>query len=365
MSKYIICGWSFLFLVFVSCKKDENTNLQTQESYCIPQELKKGLDFETIKKQLVERTITLNGTVDYNKDKTIPFHSLISGMVVSTHFSLGDYVKKGQLLAEIKSTELNGFKDELKTSEAELKIAQREFESAQQMFQDGIASQKELLEAQEQVAVLQTKVSSAKSNLAMFNSGNKSGIFRVIAPQDGYIVTKNITAGMTIADGEEPLFTISDLENVWIMANVYATTMQYVHKNLDVQVSTLAYPDEFFEGKISQISQVFDSEERVLKARIEMNNQNMKLRPGMAADVVLNISSDQGSALAIPNTAVIFNNNQNYVVVFKDDCHQEIRKITPVSKNSLFTYVLDGVEEGERVITTNELLIYEQLTNNL
>jgi cobalt-zinc-cadmium efflux system membrane fusion protein len=365
MSKYTTIYLALMLVILTGCKQTENRDSQNQEPYCIPEKLKQGLDFEMIKIQPVKQTITLNGTIDYNRDKTIPFHSLVNGIVISTHFYLGDYVQKGQLLAEIKSTEFNELKDELKSLEAELKIANRALESASLMFQDGISSQKELLEAQEQVSVLQEKLNSAKSNLSMFSYSGQSGLFQIKAPQSGYIVTKNIATGMTIVNDEEPLFTIADLENVWVMANVYATSMRYIRQDLDVKVSTLAYPDEFFSGKISKISQVFDTEERVLKAKIEMKNDQMKLRPGMAVDIVLNIESNQGNALAIPNKAIIFDNNQNYIVVFKDDCHQEIRKITPISKNDLYTYASDGVIENDVVITTNELLIYEQLNNRL
>lgn len=110
---------------------------------------------------------------------------------------------------------------------------------------------------------------------------------------------------------------------------------------------------------------MFDAEERVLKARIVLSNHEMKLRPGMSAEIHLLIDDSQGEALAVPNNAIIFDNNQNYVVVYTDNCHQEIRQITPLSKNNEYTYIQGGVKEGETVITTNELLIYEQLNNHL
>lgn len=363
-SKHTI-GYAVLAAITLSACKQQEETPQAQESYCIPEEIGKSLNFAKVTQRPIQRTISLNGTVEYNQDKTVPFYSLVEGIVVSAKFSLGDFVKKGQLLAEIRSTDLNEFKTELRATEAELKVAKRELESVSSMYQDGISSQKELLEAQEDVQVLESKLHAAKSNLSMFNGHNKEGIYQIIAPQDGYIVTKSIVTGMTITDTDEPLFTIANLNDVWILANVYATSMRYVNLNATVQVSTLAYPDDQFEGKISNISQVFDAEERVLKARIVLNNSEMKLRPGMSAEIHLLIDDNQGEALAVPNNAIIFDNNQNYVVVYKDACHQEIRQISPVTKNKEFTYITGGVQEGETVITTNELLIYEQLNNQL
>lgn len=363
-SKYTLRYAVLALLTLAACKQQETATTE-KENYCVPEEIGKNLHIATISKRPIQRTLSLSGTVEYNQDKTVPFYSLVEGIVVQANFSLGDFVKKGQLLAEIRSTDLNEFKTELRATEAELKVAKREFESVSSLYEDGLASQKELIEAEEEVHVLQSKLKAAKSNLAMFNGQNKEGIYQIIAPQEGYIVSKNIVTGMTLTDTDEPLFTIANLTDVWIMANVYATSMRYVNTNAEVQVSTLAYPDERFEGKISTISQVFDAEERVLKARIVMNNHDMKLRPGMSAEIHLLIDDKQGEALAIPNNAIIFDNNQNYVVTYQDACHQEIRKITPLAKNKEYTYVTGGVQEGEKVVTTNELLIYEQLNNQL
>lgn len=363
-SKYTLSCAVLALLALASCKQQENTAPQN-ENYCIPEDISKGLNFAKVTQRPIQRTLSLNGTVEYNQDKTVPFYSLVEGVVLSAKFSLGDYVKKGQLLAEIRSTDLNEFKTELRATEAELKVAKRELESVSSMYQDGLSSQKELMEAEEDVQVLESKWRSAKSNLALFNGQNKEGIYQILAPQEGYIVTKTIVTGMTLTDTDEPLFTIANLNDVWIMANVYATSMRYVKPQAEVQVSTLAYPDEKFKGQISTISQVFDAEERVLKARIVMNNPEMKLRPGMSAEIHLLLDDNQGEALAVPNNAIIFDNNQNYVVTYKDACHQEIRQITPLTKNQEFTYISGGVQEGETVITTNELLIYNQLNNHL
>ncbi|EHO12712.1 efflux RND transporter periplasmic adaptor subunit [Myroides odoratimimus] len=366
MTKYSILTLALLNMVLMSCNKaDQNNEEIAKEQECLSEAMKSTLNMEKVTLRPIERSLTLNGYIDYNQDKTVPYNSLVDGLVTNTYFSLGDYVKKGQLLAEIKSTDTNEIYSELKSSEAELKVAKRELESVESMYKDGIASQKELIEAQEEVKTLNSKVAAVRSSLAIFNSRGESGVVNVVAPQSGYIVTKNVSTGMTVNAGDEPLFTVADLSDVWIMANVYAANMRHVQPNQEVKVSTLAYPDEYFAGKVTKVSQVFDTEERVLKARISMENKEMKLKPGMSADIIIQLETNEGKSLAIPNTAIIFDNNQNYVVVYKNDCEQEVRKITPVSKNNIYTYIVDGVKENEMVVTTNELLIYEQLTNKL
>jgi cobalt-zinc-cadmium efflux system membrane fusion protein len=349
-----------LALLF-SCNEKE-TVTEKNEKFCLNDDLKKKVTIEEIKREPVSETFTLTGNVTYNSDNVIQFTSLINGVVTNTYFSLGDYVKKGQVLAEIKSTELNGLQSENKSVESQLAVAQRQLASVKSMFEDGIASQKDLIQAESEVKVLKASLENIKSNLALYSASPEKSVFQIKAPSNGFIVAKNMSSGMQISSGSEPLFTISDLNEVWVMVNIYATDMQNIRENMEVKIKTLAYPDEVFSGKISALSQVFDAEEHVLKARIVMKNTDLKLKPGMSADIILNKSNASAeSLLAVPVKAVIFDDNQNFLVVYKDDCNLEIRQVDPVTKNREVVYFDKGIQENEKIISKNQLLIYESL----
>ncbi|MEZ0006347.1 cobalt-zinc-cadmium efflux system membrane fusion protein [Flavobacterium sp. 28YEA47A] len=349
-----------LALLF-SCNEKEAAP-EKKEKFCLNDDLKKKITIEEIKKEPVSETFTLTGNVTYNSDNVVQFTSLINGVVTNTYFSLGDYVKKGQVLAEIKSTELNGLQSENKSVESQLTVAQRQLSSVKSMFEDGIASQKDLIQAESEVKVLKASLENIKSNLALYSASPEKSVFQIKAPSNGFIVAKNMSSGMQISSGSEPLFTISDLNEVWVMVNIYATDMQNIKENMEVKIKTLAYPDEVFIGKISALSQVFDAEERVLKARVVMKNTNLKLKPGMSADIILNKpNASAESLLAVPVNAIIFDDNQNFVVIYKDDCNLEIRQVDPVTKNSEVVYFEKGIQENEKIISKNQLLIYESL----
>lgn len=364
MFKYplMLCG--LLAVLTTSCKKESDILKTTSDNpYCIPEALKSELQLETIKKRKIEETLTLTGTIQYNEDKTVPFISLLDGVVTNTYFALGDYVKKGQLLAELKSTSLNEMHDQVSSLKSQIQVAQRQLNTTQSLFNDGLASQKELVEAQSELTILQSNLSALNSNMSLYHADTAKSVFQIKAPTEGYIVAKNINTGMSIQAGEDPLFIIADLSEVWIMANIYASYAPLVQVNQSVKVKTLAYPNTQFEGKIAYVSQIFDEQERVLKARIVMPNQQAQLKPGMSADIILSLDSSEEEALAIPMNAVIFDNNQNYAIVYKSPCEQEIRRIENSSKNGQYMYVKDHFKENETVITTNELLIYEELTS--
>lgn len=351
-------------LLAASCgQKEEAVAENKNDKFCIGADLKAKLSIDNVAVTPVAETIALTGNVSYNTDQVVQFSSLIDGVVTNTFFSLGDYVKKGQVLAEIKSTELNSLKAESVSLKSQLEVSKRQLASVKSMFDDGIASQSDLLKAQSDVAVLESSIGNVTQNLALFSASTEKSVFRILAPANGYVVNKNMSPGMQISAGEAPLFTISDLKEVWVMVNIYATNLKDVSEGMEVSIKTPSYPDETFKGKIDMLSQVFDAEEHVVKARIVMQNPDMKLKPGMTADIMIASKRQQGEMPAIPAKALIFDDNQNFVLVYHDDCNIEIRKIEPTVKNRDYLYFDKGLNAGEKVITKNHLLVYEQIKN--
>lgn len=347
--------------ILASCNQEKSATIDENTTFCLNDDLKGKVSIEEVIKEPIAKTYSLTGNVSYNADNVVQFVSLINGVVTNTYFSLGDHVKKGQVLAEIKSTELNGLQSESKSLASQLLVAQRHLEAVKSMYNDGIASQKELVQAESEVKVVQSNLENVKNNLALYSASSEKSVFQIKAPSDGFIVSKNMSSGMQIAEGGEPLFTISDLSEVWVMVNIYATDMQYITPNMEVSIETLAYPNETFTGKISTLSQVFDTEERVLKARVVMQNKDLKLKPGMSADIILKKPTSSEQAFAVPIKSLIFDDNHNFLVIYKNDCDMAIRPVELLTKNDKVVYLKSGVEQGEKIITKNQLLIYERL----
>jgi membrane fusion protein, heavy metal efflux system len=358
-------NWVIVFsFMLAACKQHQNEAIPLMDNFCLNGPLKTTTTFHNVEIQPVVKGLSLTGNVEFNPDKVIHFISLVGGVITNTYFSLGDFVERNQLLGEIKSTELTGLQSQRKTIESQLMVANRQLESVQSMHQDGIASQVNLLEAQSKVNVLNAELEKVKSNLSLFRASNNYGGFRIMAPSSGFIVNKNITPGMQISAEGDPLFTISDLSEVWITMNVYAGDVTLVNENMEVAIKTLAYPNEIFTGKISALSQVFDSEERVLKARVVLPNVDLKLKPGMLVDI--KVKKDGGiEAPVVPEKALIFDDNRNFLLVYNSDCDIEIRELKILTRDNGVAFIGEGLNAGENVITRNQLLVYERLKNHL
>jgi len=348
--------------IIISCDKKEQADAPAKDDkFCLTGKLREKMQIEDVTKQSVQETISLTGNITYNADNVVEFSSLVEGVVTKTFFSLGDHVKKGQVLAEIRSTELNNLQAQAKTLQSQLQVAQRQLQSVKSLSEDGIASQKDLLQAQSEVDVLKASISNVNANLSLFSASQDKSVFLIKAPTEGYIVDKNISPGTQILQNSESLFTISNLKEVWVLANIYTINVAHIKEGMTVDIVLPAYPDDVFKGKITTLSQVFDADEHVLKARVVMQNKDLKLKPGMPADIIINKGNNDRELPAVPSSAILFDDNKNYVLIYKDDCNIEVRQIKPPMKNSRWAFFEDELKEGEKIITKNQLLILEKL----
>jgi cobalt-zinc-cadmium efflux system membrane fusion protein len=354
----ILIFWAVLFLMlFFGCKgKTEEAETCKNAAF-----LK---SVETTKAVLSHRkeALTLTGKVENSPDQTINFIPLVSGTVEHVFFSLGDKIQRGQNLMSLRSADLNELYAEQISAEAELRIAQREHQSAKALFEDKMLSERELFEAEAQVAQAQAEVNRIKNTLSIYGADSKTGLFMIKSPMSGYILNKQILSpGSNVsAESDEPLFTISDLSSVWVIVNVYPSNLRFVKVGMESEITTLSYPGEVFHGRINAMSQIFDPEEKVLKARIVMPNKDLKLKPEMFVEVKLKNETEQ-LCIEIPSDALIFDDNRHFVVVRTSYETFENREVVIQGLYNNTTYIISGLSENEEVVIKNQLLIFSGL----
>lgn len=344
----------------VSCSGGNENDTTTKETISINKEFLKSVKTTKATLSSQNQELTLTGKVEYDPDRVINYVSLVDGIADRTYFSLGDKVQKGQNLIDIRSSDLSSLQSEAVAAESEVRIAKRELQTAQSMFDDNLLSEQELFEAQAKLKQAEATLNKSKSDISVHGVDKGNGLFSVKSPMTGYIVAKNVSSGSTVSTDGDPLFTVADLSSVWITANVYASNLQSVKEGAEVEITTLSYPDEVFTGKISSLSQVFDPEEKVLKARIVMQNKDLKFKPEMSAVIKLKNQKDV-DVIAIPSDAIIFDDNRHFVVVQEGEDDFKIKEVKLKGHYNKTTYIASGLNDGEEVVTKNQLLIYSGL----
>lgn len=348
-----------ILISIISCAEKTETESHPP-AFCLSKELKKSTKLQTVSIVPIEEELRLTGKIEYNENDVVAFKSLIEGVVQKVNFELGDYVKKGQVLATVNSLQINELMQQRKSQQNQINLLRKQLKTKKELLADGLISQPEVLETEYSIQSAQIEADKISQNLRMFNAVGSNN-FQILAPKNGYIIQKKISSGQSITADSEPLFSVSNLNQVWAMVNIYANNLKYIKIGDAVRVSTMAFPDESYEGEIDKIYNVFNEDEHVLKARVVLKNQNLKLLPGLSADIFVKKSRSGKSAFAIPNQAKIFSDNKEYVVVYKNDCDLAIRQVTEISTNNAVTYINEKFAQNEKVVESNALLIFEQL----
>ena len=345
-----------------SCKsKDDSADVR--QPYVIPDSLMRTLTIDTVKKTNFSYSIKFNGIVDFNTDKVVNIFPLISGNLQNVSVMPGDHVNAGQTLGVVKSAEVANYNSALINAEASVRITAKQLEQQKELFQSGLASQVDITSAQANYdQAVAAKIAAEK--ILSINGNNKNGEYFIKSPISGFIVQKNVTNGMAIrTDNSAPLFTISDLKNVWVQANVYEENISKVHEGDPVDVSTISYPDKIFKGHVNKLMNVLDPTNKVMKMRVVLDNPGYLLKPAMFATVTVNKTEPQQQAISISSGALIFDHSQYYVIVIKGKKDVQIRSVEVIGINGKVAFIKSGLQPGEHLVSTNALLIYGSLNS--
>jgi cobalt-zinc-cadmium efflux system membrane fusion protein len=352
----LIC--SNLFLTSCEEKKEKKETVVT-----ISDSLIKNMNIGVAKIMQVRSELMLTGKVIADQSKQIQVYPLVGGIVSSLNVELGDYVEAGQVLAVIRSGEAADFGNQYVTAKSNLQIAKKSMQVAEDMFNSKLLSEREFLQAQQDLKKAESELNKSEEVQKIYSVSNKSD-YVIKAPMSGFVIEKNINKDMQVrSDNSGSILTISGLKDVWIMANVYENDIEKVKEKDTVSVSTIAYPDKIFKAFIDKVNNVLDPQSRVMKVRIKLDNPNYLLKPEMYANVTV-YYAEPVKMITIPASALVFDNSNNYVLIYKGERNFKVQKVELYKTIGKKAYIISGIKENENVITKNQLLIYNALTNN-
>jgi membrane fusion protein, heavy metal efflux system len=300
-------------------------------------------------------TLNVTGAVNPDVSRTIPVISLANGRVVEAYARLGDFVKKGQLVMEVQSTDVSGAFNTYIKAQNDERLARIQFERAKILYDKGAIpkSQLEMAENSEQDAKADLIAAEQQLKVLGVNKDNPSAAVKVYAPASGVIIAQNVTsagaAGVTLS-GSSTAYTIADLSHVWIICDVFENDLSTVHFGQKTEIRLNAYPDRTFTGTVSDIGAVLDPTIRTAKVRIQVENPGMVMRVGMFATVTLHGQKAE-TRTAIPATAVLHLQDRDWVFLPLGD--GQFRR-TEVRAGQMMDgdqqEILTGLNPGQQVV---------------
>jgi cobalt-zinc-cadmium efflux system membrane fusion protein len=351
---------SLFAVTLLACSKKAEQSAPV--AFRLTETLSKQKELAVAKKEIVKTELSLNGKITMDEDKVARVFPLAGGFVRDLFVELGDYVKKGQVLAVIRSPEIAGFTREGVEAEAQLRVADKNITVAEQLYKTGNISEVELIHARKELESARGEVERTRAVLDMYSAGRES-IYPIKSPVSGIILQKNIALNMELRTEDiSPVFVVGNLDEVWIMANVYESDIPTIKEGYEAEIVTTAYADKVYKGKIDKIFSIIDAETKVLRARVTLANPNYELKPEMFAQVKV-LYKEAFTKITVPSTAIIFDKSRYYVMVYKSDDQLETREVKIFKEQNGVTYIESGLQDGEQVMTKYQLLVYDALND--
>lgn len=338
-------------------KKNENQVVDIDDS------LIKTMSVGIARVTQVHSELKLTGKVVADQSKQIDVYPLVGGVVKTINVELGDYVEKDQVLAVVKSGEAADFEKQFVESKSNYDLAKKNVQVAEDMYNSKLMSERDYLSAKQDLNKAQADYGKSQELQKIYNVNNQSE-YTLKAPIAGFIIQKNVNKDQQIrSDNTGNLFTVSQLNDVWVLANVYETDINKIKEQDTVIVTTIAYPDKPYKATIDKMYNALDPQTRVMKVRIKLDNPDYLLKPEMYANVIVSYSEPE-TMITIASSALVFDNSNNYVLVYKGEKNFDVRKVEVYKTIGAKAYIRSGIKENDRIVTSNQLLIYNALTNN-
>tara|TARA_B100000959_G_scaffold39306_2_gene38426 strand:+ start:638 stop:1906 length:1269 start_codon:yes stop_codon:yes gene_type:complete len=308
-----------------------------------------GIRTAEVEKRDLTQTIRTIGRIDYNESKVAHVHTKFNGWIEKTHADItGQRVNKGQPLLDIYSPELV-------SAQEEYFDALKNVRSSGNDVSVGAANRS------------QTILGSTRRRLEYFDvsgdqiddlerTGNVRKTLTVRSPFEGIVIEKHALDGMEVKPGMM-IYTIADLSEIWVYADIYEFESPWVKEGLTANM-TLSYdPGKRYRGKVQYIYPYLEEETRTIKVRLSFPNPNLKLKPGMYANVEIE-TSPLRNVVAVPMEAVLFSGERNLVFIVLGDGRFAPRDITVgIESGDGFYEVKEGLSEGVKVVASGQFLL--------
>lgn len=310
-----------------------------------------------VERQNIENTVTATGTIEPVTSVTVG--TQVSGIVSKLYVDYNSVVKKGQVIAELDKTnlisELNTAKANLSSAQSTLNYEKTNFGRYKTLYQKGLVSADDYENARLSYDKARQQVVSAKENVQ--KAQTNLGYATITSPIDGVVLSKSVEEGQTVAASfnTPELFTIAkDLTDMRVIADIDEADIGGVKEGQRVTFTVDAFPDDLFEGEVTQVRQQATTESNVVTYEVVISapNKDLKLKPGLTANVTI-FTLEKKNVTAVPAKALRFTPNETLLPEGQTiaDCKGD-HKVWTLENN---VFKAHAVEIGTTNGTTTEI----------
>ncbi len=295
------------------------------------------------------------------------------GRIISLYGSIGDDVKKGQTLFTIDSPDLLQAESTLIAAAGVLELTSRSLARLRELYKTLAVSQRDVDQATSDHQTAEGNLRAGRDSVRLFGKTDAE-IEKIItdrsadstlvvpSPINGRITARNAAPGLFVQPGNAPApFTVSDINLMWMLANVTEADSPAFSLGQEVQVMLNAFPGRMFDGKITTIGASVDPNTRRVLVRSEIKDPQHELRAGMFANFVIRVAPPRRSP-GIPSDGVVREGDGTMTVWVTADRRRFTKRVVKIgSLHDGYREILEGVQVGELVATEGALFLSNAL----
>lgn len=302
------------------------------------------------------------GRIEANERKVTRIGAVVTGRVTEVLAEAGDRVKSGQVLARVASPELTSAQLAYMRASATATLAERSVERARQLIAADVIGSAELQRRESEVQIARAELRAAGDQLKLMGlsgdaltrlrgQGSVAPAAAIAASSAGIVIERQVSQGQVAQPGD-PLFTVADLSNVWVVGALPEQMARSVQVGQDVQVDVpalgLTVEDPPITGKIIYVGDTVSTQTRTVAIRTQVDNKDLALKPQMLAS--MRIQGAVEKVLAIPAVAVVRENDKDHVYVKKAENHYRLTPVDLGASSGGQRPVLKGLSEGAEIV---------------
>jgi len=348
--------------LLVGCSKPEDKSKEKKIDpleIIITPDIQKQIKTEAVRYQDIGETLMIPGRLETQNRRLSKIGSPITGRVSDLYVSLGDIVKKGQVLARINSIELTQTQLTLIKSSQLIGLKTKAVERAKLLFEADVISKAEMLRIENELEAVKADYRASRDQLLVLGmsekavekletSGQINSFADIRSLFDGIIISRAINVGQ-IVNPQDNLFHIADLSKLWAVANIPEQQASFIQKDEVVSIEIPALDNKQIEAKIVFEDSIVDPQTRTVMVRAELDNLGLIFKPDMLTSMY--IRSKKTSKLAIPVSSVVRENDRKYVLVQNTPKTFRLREVELGSRDGSLFSIISGLSEGETVVT--------------
>ena len=309
---------------------------------------------------------TILGELRPNENSYAEVGAPVASRIVRINVSPGQAVRAGQVLAILQNSEVGKARSEAISAQARLELANRTLDRKRRLGAERIVAQREIQEAEANVESASAELRATKATLRSLGlSGTDAEhlsddpTFSVRSPVSGIVIDRDAVQGQ-LADPSKPLFRVGNLGRLWLTVHAFERDAVRVKVGSSARIIFPALPGQTYSGRVTLVGKQVEPDSRTVPIRIEIENRDGSLRPGMSATAWLTVGQQTGEVLSVPAASLQRIQERWLVFLPKSDTAFEMREVGRGRDLGGEVEILSGLKPGETVVVDGSFLLKAQ-----